>query len=47
MSYLSKAISAFERFAVRMDSGDWTIAAVVMMVIGVVCMRGLKGKTNF
>lgn len=47
MSFINKVISTFEKTALSMDSNDWAIAAVVMLAIGFVCMRGLSGKTNF
>jgi hypothetical protein len=40
-------MTSFEKIVLRMDSNDWAIAAVVMLAIGIVCMRGLSGKTNF
>ncbi len=47
MKHITKLIDEFNRFAVGMDSKDWAVAAVVLVVVGVVCMQGAKSKTNF
>lgn len=46
MKYIQKFINEFNSFAVGMDSRDWTIAAVVMVTVGAICMRGAADKTN-
>ena len=46
MKYIQKFINAFNNYAVGMDSRDWTVAAVIMIVVGVICMRGAASKSN-
>ena len=47
MSYISRLANAIERIVLRMDSNDWAVAVVVMLAVGIVCMRGMSSKTNF
>ena len=47
MRYFQKLVNSFNSFALGMDSRDWAIAAVVLVVVGVICMRGAADKTNF
>ena len=46
MKYIQKFINAFNNFAVGMESRDWAIAAVIMIVVGVICMQGAASKSN-
>lgn len=41
---MSKFISQISIFLRNMDSTQWVIAAVVMTVVGVLCMQGLDSK---
>ena len=41
---MSKFMNQISIFLRNMDSTQWLIAAVVMTVFGVLCMRGLDSK---
>ena len=37
---------ALNRWIENSDSQDWTHVCVVLLVVGVICMRGFKGRLN-
>ena len=42
LNYWSALMSWIE----NSDSQDWTYVCVVLLVVGVICMRGFKGQLN-
>lgn len=44
--YIGRVQNTVENAVLHMEMRDWAIAVVAMLVIGLVCMRGLSAKTN-
>ncbi len=44
--YVARISNTVENAVERMEMREWTIAIAAMLVVGLVCMRGLSGKTH-
>lgn len=44
--YIARCQNIVENAVLRMEMRDWAIAVTAMLVVGLVCMRGLSGKTH-
>lgn len=35
------------RFVEQMDTQEWAMAVVVVIIVGIVCMRGFGSRSNY
>ena len=43
---VTNLIRETESFVTQMDRGQWTLAFIVVVVFGCLCLRGVGNKTN-
>lgn len=43
---MTNLIRETESFVTQMDRGQWTLAFIVVVVFGCLCLRGVGNKTN-
>lgn len=45
--FLNRTVDYVQRLILRSDTNDWLVIAVILIGMGVLCMRGFGSRTDY